>query len=233
MRGRSSVVSRQRGVVFGYVLILVGLLLGLSVFASRSASHHSDSAPAAHATAGALLHQSTQLRDDVAFAFDALKATAYSNLGVARDPSCQSAALYLDLDDANGTKAATYSGGLQLKASEGTPCAPRLLRTSITGPLGSNGAPIVWQFGMYYDGKPSVYGWTSANVYGNTCVQVNKLLQGPSAPVPIGAGFPVANPLRSHQLSGAEFAAMRDALGLQQSVCVQDGAGYRLVSRFY
>lgn len=234
MRVRSSVVSRQRGVGFGYVLILTGLLLGLGVFASRSSSHHSASVPAAHATAGALLHQSTQLRDDVAFAFDAMKATAYSNLGVARHPACYSAALYLDLDDANGAKAATYSGGLQLKASEFIPCAPRLLRTSITGPLGTNSAPIFWQFGMYYDEQPSVYGWTSANVSFGSCLQVNKLLRGGTVePGPAGMVFPAAFALRSHSLTAVESAALQIALAGQSSACVQDGTGYRLVSRLY
>lgn len=230
MRVRTTGVSRQRGVGFGYVLILTGLLLGLGVFASRSSSHHSASVPAAHATAGALLQQATQLRDDVAFAFDAMKATAYSNLGVARAKACYFAALYLDL----GIRAAPYDGGLQLKAIESTPCAPRLLRTSITGPLGINGAPIVWQFGMYYDEQPSVYGWTSANVSFGSCLQVNKLLRGGSGePGPAGMVFPAALALRSHSLTAVESAALQIALAGQSSACVQDGTGYRLVSRLY
>lgn len=234
MRVRTLTAYSQRGMGFGYVLILTGLLLGLGVFASRSSGHPSDSAPAAHATAGALLQQATQLRDDVSFAFDAMQSTTYSNLGAARPASCYSGRLYIDQDDSSGAKAANYSGGLTLKATETIHCAPTLFRTSITGPLGSNGSPIVWRFGMYYDGKPSVYGWTSANVAFGSCLHVNKLLRGASEPGPAGLVFPSTAPaLQSHSLKAAETAALQVALGGQSSACVRDGAGYRMVSRFY
>lgn len=206
----------QRGIGIGWLILVISLLMYVSqAFYKFSGDAPGDDKQRVKLDSASLIQQSARLRNGLALL------------------SASTDIVWTGVGNVTGKLAVASASASYTDSS-----------TFPVGPIGTNNAPVTWNLGSYANAsniRPTVYGWTSANVSAAVCTAINAGLEG-------GVGTPAVitltgltsvsaqtlngSPTQAYTVTASLAGIFETALGSRSTVCIDsDGGTYRVLVR--